>query len=60
MIFQKHAQGIRFKEWNAPHIDDHMLEIGFNINLYVDWNIGFIFGGNAYNCLTWMDKMGSS
>ena len=37
-----------------------MREIGFNINLYVDWNCGFIFGGNSSNCLTWMDKMGSS
>jgi glycogen debranching enzyme len=33
---------------------------GFNINLKLDKTDGIIYGGNAYNCLTWMDKMGSS
>jgi len=37
-----------------------MQEKGHNIDLWVDWNNGFIYGGNKYNCLTWMDKMGSS
>ena len=59
-IFQKHAKGIEFKEWNSPHIDQNMFDHGFNIYLSVDWNNGFIFGGNKSNCLTWMDKMGSS
>ena len=33
---------------------------GFTINLIADEETGFIVGGNPYNCLTWMDKMGSS
>jgi glycogen debranching enzyme len=60
-IFQAHARGISFREWNSGYeIDTNMQSDGFNINLEVDANTGFIIGGNPFNCLTWMDKMGSS
>lgn len=57
-ILQRHAQGIHFREWNAgPNLDMQMRDEGFNIDIDVDWSTGFIHGGNAYNCGTWMDKV---
>jgi glycogen debranching enzyme len=60
-IVQAHAHGIKFREWNAgPKIDQEMRDEGFNVNIWLDRQTGFLHGGNQYNCGTWMDKMGSS
>ncbi|EEQ32685.1 glycogen debranching enzyme [Microsporum canis CBS 113480] len=60
-IFQCHASGISFREYNAgPNLDMQMKEEGFQVNVHVDWENGLVFGGNQWNCGTWMDKMGES
>ena len=44
---QSHASGIRFREWFAGYdIDNNMSNDGFNIELKLDENTGFIVGGN--------------
>uniref|UniRef100_A0A224X542 Glycogen debranching enzyme n=1 Tax=Panstrongylus lignarius TaxID=156445 RepID=A0A224X542_9HEMI len=56
-----HFQGLCFRERNAgPTIDRHMTSRGFDNQIAVHPNTGFVFGGNEWNCGTWMDKMGSS
>ncbi|KIW01705.1 glycogen debranching enzyme [Verruconis gallopava] len=58
---QQHATGQDFREHNAgPAIDSQMKDEGFNIKYGVDWTNGMVFGGNQWNCGTWMDKMGES
>ncbi|KAL9630498.1 MAG: hypothetical protein Q9164_006382 [Protoblastenia rupestris] len=58
---QRHAVGLSFREANAgPSLDMQMRPEGFDIDVHVDWNTGIIFGGNQFNCGTWMDKMGES
>ena len=60
-IVQRHASGISFREYNAgPNLDMQMRPEGFQIDVHVDWDTGLVFGGNQFNCGTWMDKMGES
>jgi glycogen debranching enzyme len=60
-VLQRHASGMSFREANAgPNLDIQMKPEGFQIDIYVDWDTGIIFGGSQSNCGTWMDKMGES
>lgn len=60
-ILERHAMGIKFREWNAGTGLDHAMKSeGFDLSAQVDMTTGFVSGGNRWNCGTWMDKMGDS
>lgn len=60
-IMSHHVKGIHFRESGAGELlDAVMQEAGFNIDIYLDKRLGFLIGGNSFNCGTWMDKMGES
>ncbi|KAF9920504.1 hypothetical protein FBU30_009645 [Linnemannia zychae] len=60
-ILVSHAKGIHYREWNAGcQLDEQMTDKGFQVDVDLDYDTGFVTGGNIYNCGTWMDKMGES
>jgi glycogen debranching enzyme len=70
-IFQYHAQGINFidkkieqQPYQRRPVFKKNKEISsinrLKINVWLDKETGFIYGGNKYNAGTWMDHIGTS
>ena len=64
IIFQSHAKGIHFREWDYSiksyfNNNSYLKKEGYNIDIELDPNTGFIYGGNYYNNGTWMNKLGN-
>ncbi|KAJ3036051.1 hypothetical protein HDV00_003098 [Rhizophlyctis rosea] len=67
-ILERHARGVWFREFNAGQKLDHAMNSeGFDVGVRTNWDWekkgapdGIVFGGNRWNCGTWMDKMGDS
>ena len=65
IIFQSHAKGIHFREWdysNKNYFNNNYYtkKEGYNIDIELEPNTGFIYGGNYCNNGTWMNKLGTS
>jgi len=65
IIFQSHAKGIHFQEWDYGskyyfNKNSYLKKEGYNVDIELDPTTGFIYGGNYYNNGTWMNEFGNS
>eukprot|EP00741_Cyanophora_paradoxa_P023911 tig00021682_g23093.t1 len=59
-VLESHANGIHFREWEAPRVDPKLQDNAFNVDVTIDLATGIVYGGNTANAGTWMDKVGES
>lgn len=56
-----HVNGLEFIETSSDSsLDENINKEDFKTTIGVDLTTGFVYGGNDYNCGTWMNKMISS